>query len=112
MNMNRQSAGRAPNAHRAAQRHAAFTRRNFLRGLGACLALPAFESLNPSGLFAAETRAGKLAAAATGAPLRTAFIYFPNGAHQANWWPDGDGADFTLGPTMQPLAALQRSLQV
>ena len=28
----------------SAQRHASFTRRNFLRGLGACIALPAFES--------------------------------------------------------------------
>src|SRR4051794_7151724 len=103
----------AQNQNRATQRHASLTRRHFLRGLGACLALPAFESLHPFGLFAAETKAaGKLAASATGAPVRTAFIYFPNGAHQANWWPAGDGADFTLGRTMQPLAELQRSIQV
>jgi hypothetical protein len=50
-----------------------------LRGLGACVALPAFASLLPSRLMAASS-AGKLAVTATGAPLRAAFLYFPNGA--------------------------------
>jgi len=42
---------------RTAQRHAAFTRRNFLRGLGACIALPAFESLSPLQLIAGPATA-------------------------------------------------------
>ncbi len=96
----------------AAQRHAAFTRRNFLRGLGACLALPAFESLSPLKLLAGETAAGKLAATATGAPLRTAFIYFPNGAIPSAWWPSGDGKNFQLGRTTQPLEPVRDQLQI
>ena len=35
-------------------------------------------------------------AAASGAPLRMAYIYFPNGAHQSNWWPTGEGRSFTV----------------
>ncbi len=81
-----------------------------MRGLGACLALPAFESLAPVKLLAAS--AGKLATTATGAPLRTAFLYFPNGAIQPTWWPTGEGADFGLSRTLQPLAALREHIQV
>ncbi len=101
------------NANRAAQRHFSFSRRHFLRGVGACFALPAFESLLRSGLYAAETpAAGKLAAASTGAPLRMAFVYFPNGAIQNNWWPTGTDKDFELNRTMQPLAKLKDQVQV
>ena len=69
----------------AAERHFAFNRRHFLRGLGACIALPAFESLGALKALAAP--ASKLATTASGAPLRTAFVYFPNGAIPAAWWP-------------------------
>jgi hypothetical protein len=99
----------------ATQRHAALNRRQFLRGLGACIALPVFESALGPMARAASAGPGNAAAlgvTATGAPLRMAFVYFPNGAHQANWWPTGEGANFTLGRTMQPLAALQNSFQV
>jgi hypothetical protein len=41
-----------------------------------------------------------------------AYVYFPNGAHQDYWWPTGAGANFSLGRTMQPLAALRGSIQV
>ena len=96
----------------AAQRHASFNRRHFLRGLGACIALPAFESLLPAKLLAAATPAGDLATTATGAPLRTAFVYFPNGAIPAAWWPATEGADFQLSRTLQPLAASRKQIQV
>jgi hypothetical protein len=96
----------------AAQRHASFNRRHFLRGLGACIALPAFESLLPAKLLAAAAPDGNLATTATGAPLRTAFVYFPNGAIPAAWWPVTEGADFQLSRTLQPLAAIQKQIQV
>jgi len=95
----------------AAQRHAGFSRRNFLRGLGACIALPTFESLSPIRLLAAETSA-KLATTASGAPLRTAFVYFPNGAIPSTWWPEGGISDFKLGRTLQPLEASRQQLQI
>ena len=97
----------------AAAERAGLTRRHFLRGLGACLALPAFESLTPVKLFAGTAAsATKLATTATGAPLRTAFLYFPNGAIQPTWWPANEGADFGLSRTLQPLASVREYVQV
>ena len=86
-------------------------RRHFLRGLGACIALPAFSSLVPGRLLAAAATA-QLATTATGAPLRTAFVFFPNGAIPSRWWPTGGEADFGLGATLQPLEAMRRHVQV
>src|ERR1700712_3258717 len=48
------------------QHFASMSRRNFLRGLGACIALPAFTSMVPSRLFAADP-ALQLATTSTGA---------------------------------------------
>ena len=97
----------------ARPRHAGFNRRHFLRGLGACVALPAFESLLPVKLFAADALPeGAGATTATGAPLRTAFVYFPNGAIPAAWWPTTEGQDFTLSRTLQPLASSRKQIQV
>ena len=86
----------------AAQRHFSLSRRHFLRGLGVSLALPALESLAPWRAWAGPA-GPKLATTASGAPLRTAFVFFPNGAIPSRWWPTGEGADFTLGRTLQPL---------
>src|SRR5690348_10387018 len=100
---------------RAAQQRAAFSRRNFLRGLGACIALPAFESLMPfrsSAALAGSAPAANLAVTASGAPLRTAFLYFPNGAIQSTWWPGGGEKDFQLGRTLQPLEGLREHIQI
>ena len=88
-----------------------FNRRTLLRGLGACLALPALESLVPARLLAAPEGAA-LATTVGGAPLRTAFIYIPNGVIQDTWWPTGEGAEFELGRTMEPLAGLKSQIQV
>jgi hypothetical protein len=97
----------------AAQRHSAVSRRRFLRGLGACVALPAFHSLLTPRLWAAgETSTGGLATTAAGAPLRMAYVYFPNGAIQPDWWPTGAGAEFELARTLQPLDSLKSHLQV
>jgi hypothetical protein len=56
--------------------------------------------------------AGPLATTATGAPLRTAFVYFPNGAIPSAWWPNGEGKDFSFNRTLQPLTQHQQHLQV
>lgn len=94
-----------------AQAARAFNRRQFLRGLGACVALPAFASLAPARLLAASS-AGNLAATATGAPLRAAFLYFPNGAIPGVWWPKSEGTDFQFSRTLQPLAPFRPHIQV
>ena len=87
------------------------SRRNFLRGLGACVALPAFASA-PARIFAAEPGATPLATTASGAPLRTAFVYFPNGAIPGAWWPKGDESNFELQGTLAPLEAARKHIQV
>lgn len=86
-------------------------RRTFLRGIGACLALPAFEAFAPRA-FAAGTTASNIATTASGAPLRMAFVYFPNGAIQKNWIPTGSGRNFKFGDTLAPLEPLRHRVQV
>ncbi|HEY1763976.1 MAG TPA: DUF1552 domain-containing protein [Opitutaceae bacterium] len=87
------------------------SRRLFFKGLGMCVGLPLMESLLPARLRAA-TAVPVAGTTPSGAPLRMAFMYFPNGARQDYWWPTGAGTDFELARTMQPLAALKRSIQV
>lgn len=87
-------------------------RRHFLRGIGACIALPALEALLPSRAFATAVTSGKFATTATGAPLRMAFLYFPNGAIQNHWTPTGSGRDFTFGQTLASLEPLRHRVQV
>jgi len=90
-----------------------FNRRQFLRGLGACISLPAFESLLASRGLAVETDpVTRLATTASGAPLRMGFVYFPNGAIQSTWWPKAEGNEFELAQTMQPLAPVKPQLQI
>jgi hypothetical protein len=95
----------------AAERHWSLHRRTFLRGLGACLAVPSLESLRPFQASASATPA-TLATTPSGAPLRMAYVYFPNGAIQPNWWPTGEGKDFQFARTMQPLEKLRHEIQI
>jgi len=95
----------------ARERFAALSRRRFLRGLGACVALPTLETFLPSKL-AAETATPGLASTATGAPLRLGVVYFPNGAIQPSWWPKGENTEFELAQTMSPLQGLKSKLQI
>jgi hypothetical protein len=53
-----------------------------------------------------------LAVTGSGAPLRTAFIIFPNGAIPARWWPEGAGDAFKFNATLAPLEPLRRQVQV
>src|SRR6266478_2090925 len=99
------------NPNLARERQASLNRRHFLRGLGACLALPAFESLRPLNLLAATANAGGVAGKA--APVRMAFFYVPNGTIPSAWWPEGDGGkDFQLSRTLQPLEKVRHQFQV
>ena len=102
--------------HRTEQPFVALNRRQFLRGVGACVALPAFGSLLPSRAVAAAAPAAgaPLATTATGAPLRTAFVFFPNGAIPASWWPEAgaSAADFKLNATLAGIEPMRRHVQV
>ena len=95
-----------------AERRMNLSRRRFLRGLGICMALPAFESLNPFGLLASPMGAAA-GAAGKSAPVRMAFLYVPNGIIPAGWWPQGDGGtDFELSATLQPLQKVKKEVQI
>ncbi|MGI9430311.1 MAG: DUF1552 domain-containing protein [Bythopirellula sp.] len=88
-----------------------FHRRKFLRGAGACLALPALEALSPPvRAVAAETLAP--ATTAAGMPLRMAFLAVPDGVNLKAWRPQGVGADYQLGKTFEPVAELKDKLQI
>ena len=77
------------------------------------MALPALESVVPHRLFGATTAGGvPVATTATGAPLRTAFLYFPNGAIPGAWWPATTGKDFEFNRTMEPLAKVKDKIQL
>jgi len=93
---------RKPNL--ASERHDSLSRRHFFRGMGACIALPALASLASRQAFAKQV--SKVA------PTRMAFVYVPNGAIPAAFWPTATGADFALSPTLAPLANVQKHLQV
>lgn len=87
-------------------------RRSFLRGTGAAIALPALSSLSPVAALAMGDTARGVGTTAGQAPLRAAFVYFPNGAIQKSWWPKNQSGDYVLSPTLQPLAAVKSSVQV
>ncbi len=76
------------------------------------MALPAMESMSSGGILPAEQLAGQLATTGTGAPLRSAFLFFPNGAIPKTWWPEESGADFELSRTLKPLAPVRDHVQI
>ena len=74
------------------------SRRTFLRGAGASLALPWMESM-------AAGKSGK-------SPVRMACLFMPNGVNPKGWTPKGSGSKFELSPILKPLAALQGDILV
>jgi hypothetical protein len=81
-------------------------RRQFLRGLGTLVALPALGSLCPTGVLGATTNAAKQF------PKRVAWVYIPNGANMADWTPATTGTDYEMPMILQPLAEHRKQLTV
>lgn len=75
-------------------------RRTVLKGLGAAVALPWLEAMAPA------------APAAAKAPVRTAFVYVPNGVHMQDWTPKGEGALGELPAILEPLKAFKGDINV
>jgi hypothetical protein len=88
------------------------SRRRFLRGAGIAMAVPALDSLLQPALAAAGSKEAALATSSSGAPLRMAFVYVPNGVHQGYWWPKQEGKDFELTRTLQPLEKVKEHVQI
>src|SRR4249920_3883016 len=70
------------------------TRRSFLRGTGAALALPWLESFP---LRSEETGKRETPKAPATPPTRFACLYFSNGVEPIHWWAKGSGATMELG---------------
>ena len=95
------------------------SRRMMLRGLGVAMGLPVLDAMLPAGglIRTAEAAtgpaaAGTLAGKAAVAPVRSCFVFIPNGVNVDNWFPKTEGAAFELPPTLAPLAKLKGDLSV
>lgn len=84
-----------------------FNRRSFLKGMGAAIALPMFETLAPTRLLASG-----VGVSASGAPVRMAYLFVPNGVNLAEWTPSSTGANFELPAILEPLNPYKRDLNI
>ncbi|HEV3298774.1 MAG TPA: DUF1552 domain-containing protein [Planctomycetaceae bacterium] len=84
-------------------------RRTFLRGAGAALALPWLEAMVPR---SGEAAAVGSSVASGKPPVRMAFLFTPNGVIPSAWEPKKVGANFTLPPTLEPLAGVKKEVLV
>lgn len=85
--------------------HRLVTRRAVLRGLGASVALPLFESFRPAGMALASFTGHA-------PPTRMAFLYIPNGVNVEQWRSTGQDREFRFGPSLEPIAAFKDHVQV
>jgi hypothetical protein len=81
---------------------ARLSRRSFLRGAGAAIALPFLEAMWP--------RAARAQAQASA--QRFLAWYVPNGIRMADWTPAATGASYALTPILAPLANVRDELLV
>jgi Protein of unknown function (DUF1552) len=78
------------------------SRRTVLRGAGTALALPWLEAMMPAAARGPATKP----------PVRMAVLYMPNGVHPDLWTPAGQGRDFELSATLEPLRELKDDILV
>ncbi|MFO0264480.1 MAG: DUF1552 domain-containing protein, partial [Planctomycetota bacterium] len=83
------------------------SRRRWLQGVGATLALPLLESSLP-----AAVRRGLETSGASSQPPRVVYMYVPNGMHMPDFRPRTIGNDFELPPILQQLAAHRGDMNV
>lgn len=80
------------------------SRRKMLKGVGAAIALPFMEAMaSPLNLNTYSN---------DGFPVRSAFMFMPNGVHPGRWTPEGLGKNFQLSPTLSPLNHLKDDILV
>lgn len=79
----------------------ALSRRTFLRGTGAAVALPLLDAMHPA--FGAD---------ASRAKPRLGFVYVGNGIVHKNWVPKSTGRDYELSLNLKPLAGVREHMNV
>jgi Protein of unknown function (DUF1552) len=85
------------------QKH--ISRRTVLKSVGATIALPLLDAMNPSATAWAKTAAGS-------SPKRFAFVGFPHGAIMDHWSPRQTGSDYEMSPILEPLAPFRQHLTI
>jgi hypothetical protein len=81
------------------------SRRTVLKGIGASIALPLLDAMNPVATAWAQTAAGST-------PKRLAFVGFPHGAIMDRWSPVQTGTTYEMSPILQPLEPLRQHLTI
>ena len=81
------------------------SRRAVLKGVGASIALPLLDAMNPAATAWAQTPAGST-------PRRLAFIGFPHGAIMDRWSPAQTGGTYEMSPILQPLEPFRQHLTI
>ena len=76
------------------------SRRTLLRGAGVTLGLPWLEAM------------ARAQSAASRNPVRMAFLFFPNGVNVQHWYPTGEGREFELSTTLEPLEEHKKQILV
>ena len=79
------------------------SRRTILRGLGASMALPVLDIMQPRSIAGIGPES---------LPKRMAWVYIPQGAYMPNWMPTTEGEDFELTPSLQPMAEHRKEMIV
>jgi hypothetical protein len=75
------------------------SRRTVLKGAGAAVALPLLDAMIPAHTAWSQTPAA--------IKPRLGFVYFPHGAVQKYWTPEGTGKDFKFSRILQPLEGMR-----
>jgi hypothetical protein len=81
------------------------SRRTVLKGVGASIALPLLDAMNPAATAWAQTPAGDT-------PRRLAFVGFPHGAIMDRWSPKQTGSGYEMSPILEPLTPFREHLTI
>jgi hypothetical protein len=79
------------------------SRRTFLKGLGATMALPTLDAMTPAAVASSKLPA---------APTRMAFVYLPNGVIMNDWTPESTTEIPTLSRTLNTLEAHRDDINI
>ncbi|MDI9641122.1 DUF1552 domain-containing protein [Kamptonema cortianum] len=79
------------------------SRRTLLRGMGTMMALPLLDAMVPTSALAQSVKSR---------PIRTAYLFVPNGVNMAHWRPTTVGANYVLPEILAPLKDVRGSVSV
>ena len=85
--------------------HQPISRRTVLRGASAALGLPLLDMMAPQTALAGEKSSSP-------APVRLAWVFFPNGTNPDQWEPHTTGPEWELTPSLEPLGELKSDFSV